>query len=201
MFLLHPTLFRTGLGIFQCVEVSDNDNRARADLSIKWYSNTHILWSALLGIPNVVIWGIGIPVTALVLLIKYKNKLEQWEVQRYLLMLYQGLNKNRFYWELVNTLRKSLLLSISVFLSTVSLQYRALAATFLMIVFSRLQNKLSPYKLKENNRLESYEILTGSLTIFSSMVFEDEQNSVTAINMIIFILGNLASHILNNTFV
>ena len=115
-------------------------------------------------------------------------------------MLYQGLNKNRFYWELVNTLRKSLLLSISVFLSTVSLQYRALAATFLMIVFSRLQNKLSPYKLKENNRLESYEILTGSMTIFSSMVFEDEQNSVTAINMIIFILGNLASDIFNNTF-
>ena len=35
LYLLHPALVKTGLGIFQCVEVSDNDNRARADLSIK----------------------------------------------------------------------------------------------------------------------------------------------------------------------
>ena len=35
LYLLHPALVRTGLGIFQCVEVSKNDNRARVDLDIK----------------------------------------------------------------------------------------------------------------------------------------------------------------------
>ena len=147
------------------------------------------MWAAFLSVFNVVIWGIGIPVIGLILLIKYKSQLDQWAVQRYLLMLYQGLNKNRFYWEFINTMRKSLLLSISVFMSTVSLYLRILTATLLMIVFFRLQNKLRPYKLMRNNKLEEYEIVTGSLTIFSSMVFEDEQNSITFLNLIIFLSG------------
>ena len=144
----------------------------------------------MIGIPNIVIWGIGIPAIGLILLIKYKSQLDTWAVQKYLLMLYQGLHSNRFYWEFVNTLRKSLLLTISVFMSTISLYYRSLFATILMIIFWRIQKRLQPYKLMTNNKLESFEILTGSMTIFSSMIFEDEENSVNLINLIVFILGN-----------
>ena len=44
LYMLHPALIRTGLSIFQCVEVSENDSRARADLNMKCYSSTHIAW-------------------------------------------------------------------------------------------------------------------------------------------------------------
>ena len=44
LYMLHPALIRTGLSIFQCVEVGENDRRARADLNMKCYSSTHIAW-------------------------------------------------------------------------------------------------------------------------------------------------------------
>ena len=58
----------------------------------------------------VLIWGIGIPVSALITMVKVRKILNTWDVQKYLLMLYQGLKTDKFYWELVNTVRKSLLL-------------------------------------------------------------------------------------------
>ena len=96
-FLLHPTLTRLGLSIFQCVQVGDNDFRVRVDINMKCYSDEHIKWCGLLGTSMVLIWGIGIPVSALVILIKLRKSLDTWEVQKYLLMLYQGLKLDRYY--------------------------------------------------------------------------------------------------------
>ena len=56
------------------------------------------------------VWGIGAPIAALIVLLKYKKSLDTWNVQKYLLVLYQGLKLERFYWELINTTRKTLLL-------------------------------------------------------------------------------------------
>ena len=97
LFLLHPTLTRLGLSIFQCVQVGDNDFRVRVDINMKCYSDEHIKWCGLLGTSMVLIWGIGIPVSALVILIKLRKSLDTWEVQKYLLMLYQGLKLDRYY--------------------------------------------------------------------------------------------------------
>jgi len=68
------------------------------------------------------------PIVALIILIKYRNNLEDSRVKNYLLILYQGLKPKTFYWELVNTLRKFLVLSFNAFLSTYSPNYRILAA-------------------------------------------------------------------------
>ena len=77
---------------------------------MKCYSGEHFKWCAISGIPILLVWGIGAPVLALVILFKYKNSLNTWNVQKYLLVLYQGLKSERFYWELINTTRKTLLL-------------------------------------------------------------------------------------------
>jgi len=80
----------------------------------------------ILGIPMLIIWSFGIPFSAFVLLYKNRNKLEEPEIQKYYLMIYQGLKINRFYWEFVNTTRKIMILAINVFLSLESLFYRLL---------------------------------------------------------------------------
>ena len=110
LFLLHPALTRSGLSIFQCVEVGDSDFRVRVDINMKCYSGEHIKWCGLLGTTMILVWGIGIPVSALITMVKLRKKLDSWDVQKYLLMLYQGLKLDRFYWELINTVRKCLLL-------------------------------------------------------------------------------------------
>jgi len=50
------------------------------------------------------------PGFALYLLFKNIKKEENNAVKSYFLILYQGLNPERFYWEFVNTLRKVMIL-------------------------------------------------------------------------------------------
>ena len=104
-------------------------------------------------------------------------------------MLYQGLNQDRFYWEFINTFRKSLLLSISVFLSASHLFYKVLTATIIMVIIRNLQYKLKPYKLKVNNSLELSEITTGAFTIFASVIFNEDDNNVVIVDRLLFILS------------
>ena len=68
---------------------------------------------------------------------------------------------NRFYWELINTVRKSILLCLPVLFSTSSINYKVLSATLVMIAILKMQNKLEPYIKDDNNDLEFSEIITG----------------------------------------
>lgn len=120
-------------------------------------------------------------------MLKNRKKLDTWEVQRYFLMLYQGLKLKCFYWELINSVRKVLLLSISAFLATYSINYRALFGSIILIVILRIQLKLKPYKADLNNHLELQEIITGAFTIFSTLIFEESEAAV--VNFIIFIIS------------
>lgn len=83
-----------------------------------------------------------------------------------MLMLYQGLKDKVFYWELVNTIRKSLMVAIMVFMSTVPLVYSAITAVLTLVGLIRLQLRLSPYKLDLNNKLEVEAMVAGTATLF-----------------------------------
>ena len=189
LFLLHPALTKSGLSIFQWVSVGDNDLRVKVDINMKCYSRDHLIWSALLGLPTLVIWSAGMPIIALFIMLKYKKLLDTRDIQKYLLVLYQGLKLNRFYWELLNTARKTLLLWLPVFLSTYSLNYKVLSATLIMIIILRVQQRLEPYKSSNNNKLEFNEILTGAFTIFSTMIFQDKIINEPTIDFLIFLTG------------
>jgi hypothetical protein len=66
--------------------------------------------------------------------------------EKYFLFLYLGLKDNVYYWELINTIRKILLLSANAFLTTVSNNYKGLAAVIILIFALRIQQRLLPYK-------------------------------------------------------
>ena len=45
----------------------------------------------------------------------------------------------------------------------------------------RIQEKLKPYNTDQYNKLENLEIMTGTLTIYATLIFEDEENKQTTI--------------------
>ena len=55
-----------------------------------------------------------------------------------------------------------------------------------MILILRIQEKLKPYNTDENNKLENLEILTGTVTIYATLIFEDEENKQTTIQLITY---------------
>lgn len=143
----------------------------RVDLDIECFSGEHLKWCALLGIPIVLIWTIGCPVLVFIILFKNRHSLNEPHMQKYHLMLYQGLKDKVFYWELVNTLRKVLMISINVFMSTIPLVYAAITAVLLLIGLIRLQLSLHPYKLELNNIIEIEAMITGTATLFCGVLF------------------------------
>ena len=107
---LHPVLALESLRLFQCIQIDDNDHRMLLHMEYKCYSAEHMFWATTLGLFIMLTWVFGIPLTVLCLLIKYKNKLDDANIKKYLLMLYQGLRSKVFYWEFVNIFRKVVLL-------------------------------------------------------------------------------------------
>lgn len=73
-------------------------------------------WVYFLGLPMLILYVAGFPFAVLLILVKNRKKLNEPQVLRYFLLLYQGLKHERYYWELVNTFRKFILLFLHVFI-------------------------------------------------------------------------------------
>jgi hypothetical protein len=141
----------------------------------------------MIALPMLIIWGFGIPLAAFGILFRNRKRLDDIEVRKYYLMIYQGFKNDRFYWEFVNTARKVMILSINVFLSTESLFYRVLSIIILLVFFFRLQLRLVPYKYYLNNVLERAEITAGAFTLFGGMLFISEEDEVAVFNVVTFV--------------
>ena len=100
-----------------------------------------------------------------------------------MLILYQGLEQNRFYWEFVNTLRKVLLL-MSLSLSPT---LKVLVAISILIVSARIQIKLKPYRKHQNNEVELLAIVAGVITMLCGFMFSQTE-TVGFINIVFLIL-------------
>ena len=134
------------------------------------------------------VWVFGTFGFALYVLIANRKHLEEGQVKRYFMILYQGLRPEVFYWEFVNTFRKILVLSWNVILSSYDGIYRAMISIVILIVIFRIQIYLKPYKNPKNNEIEMKAILIGALTLFWGAIFITNGANINAINSFIFIL-------------
>jgi hypothetical protein len=183
VFLLHPKLTEQSFSWLRWIEIDDGESRVRADTTIEWFSSEHVSWVLSLSIPILVIWVAACPLAALFLLYKNIKKEQSNKVNQYLLILYQGLKKDKFYWEFVNTLRKVLLLSFLM----LSLSLKILLSSVLLYSTIRLQIHLKPYKDEKNNKIEIYALIAGLITLLSSFIFASE-DSVEIIDLFILIM-------------
>jgi hypothetical protein len=126
IFVFHPRMSFESLSLFQCQEIDDDKSGMRGNLYYEWYSTDHLIWIMVIAMPMILIWVVGIPVLAFVVLFKNRGNLEKWAIQRYMLVIYQGLKPEVFYWEFVNTTRKIMLLGVNVMLASFTPNYRIL---------------------------------------------------------------------------
>ena len=129
---------------------------------------------------------------ALILLARNIKKGENNKIKQYMLILYQGLKPDRYYWEFVNSLRKVLLLMSFSLLITYKPAYRIMVGVIILLLTFRVQVHLNPYKNNEYNNIEILALLSGSLTLLSGLIFtsDEEQNTIlnvlTLISVIVF---------------
>lgn len=142
-------------------------------------------WVGLVALPMLALWVIGLPLLALIILIRNRKNLNKVEVQSYFLILYQGFKDETFYWEFVSALRKFVLLAIHSLLNTFSVNYKVFASVgefsysnilVSLIFFYNIQKIIQPFKNKDNNSLDLQALVMGTVTIFTGTIFGIEND-------------------------
>lgn len=137
----------------------------------------------------IVFWVLGAPFLVLFILVRNRKNLEEPFIKKYFLLLYQGLKPKAFYWEFINTIRKIIMPAFNVFLAAIAGFYRAMIAIMVLVLLFRLQHKIQPYKLQENNLLEMLAIITGMITLFGGILFlDDSEDSVPGLQLFALVI-------------
>jgi hypothetical protein len=77
VFLLHPTITKYSFAMFQCIEIDKKVSVVKIDTEISCFSDEHLKWCILLGVPIIIVWVIGMPMVGLRILIRYRKSLEK----------------------------------------------------------------------------------------------------------------------------
>lgn len=85
-------------------------------MSIKCWGPSHTFWSYTVAAPSIVVWGLGIPFFALILMYRDRFRLEQVTTKEKFGFLYNGYTSLLYYWEIVIMYRKIAMIFISVFI-------------------------------------------------------------------------------------
>jgi hypothetical protein len=85
------------------------------DLEIECWQGDHAMYVLGVGLPALLIWGLGIPIAALILLSQVRNKLHTVESKSKFGFVYNGYKPETYYWEITIIGRKILLICFAVF--------------------------------------------------------------------------------------
>ena len=76
----------------------------------------HAFWSYSVAMPSIIVWGLGIPFFAFVLMFRNRKQLTNIETKEKFGFLYNGYQTQLFYWEIVIMYRKIGMIFIAVFI-------------------------------------------------------------------------------------
>jgi hypothetical protein len=170
LFTIHPNIVQMMFNDYNCKDI-DGDLFVYTDMSIKCWSGPHTFWSYTVAAPSIVVWGLGIPFFALVLMYRDRNRLDQVETKEKFGFLYNGYTQALFFWEIVIMYRKIAMIFISVFIQPQGVISQALLVFLLMIAFLVANLKKKPYLSISLNDLETISLLTSTLSIYCGIFF------------------------------
>lgn len=171
LFYFHTYISRIALSAFSCVPLEAGESWLRVEMSIRCWDQRHSLIALAISLPVVVLWGLGIPALALLLLIKYRKRLQEKEAQTMLGFLCGGYQRRFYYWEVVIVYRKLLITTLYVFLGSVGEAYQALTLILILCASFLLQRKYKPFKQAISNRIELMSITVLLLTAYFGLYF------------------------------
>ena len=89
LFLVHPTITTISFNAFNCQNI-DGKSRLFDDLEILCYKGNHNILSFGVAMPSIIIWGLGIPTIAFVLIYQNRKQLHLIDVKGKFGFLYSG---------------------------------------------------------------------------------------------------------------
>ena len=209
LYLMFPTLVGGAFKIFDCRAVG-NGRYLHADMEESCDSDRYQLMMPLLGVSQLIVYVIGLPALMLWFLLHNKSRLHSDEVQSRYGLFFAGYKDNRFYWEIVLSLRKISIVALGIFGPSLGPIRQSQLALLVLFVFIVLEIVLAPFKEitarhKILARLELSTLFVLFLTMWCGiMIFSsaelDDQGTVEfltvfvvliSVGMMVWLIGQL----------
>ena len=161
IYLLFPTVVKQAFGVFNCYTIGGKPYLL-ADLEESCYQGRHIYYIIFVGVPQVLFYVIGLPLTGLYFLHRNKDRLNVFAVRARYSLFFTGYREDRYFWEIVVVVRKVAVIAISVFCNGIDPELQALLVLFLIMILVAAQYIGSPYKssiIDEHGEEQSLDIL------------------------------------------
>jgi hypothetical protein len=201
MTFIHPDVSRTMLLVFLCVPAYGT-TYLQMNTSVECWADTHAVWVFGVAVPTLLLFVIGFPLATFVALkrARIKDTLHKEEAKQQLTgkdwrsvdrysFIVKGYKPKFWYWELLITGQKLLLMAITVFFAQGGMS-QVVMAVIVMVFFLWLQATFQPYDTAHLNRVATLScicslllLLLGLFTLdrvdeFSSTLAEREAQTV-----------------------
>ena len=175
----YPRLILNAFFLFKCIDLDNSSNTyLESNPEIVCWGEKHMFIVFTVGVPNIIIWGIGTPLVLSLLALNMKrklmmdlsNKFDYWkDILNFLTIDY---NESSYFWESILFLQKLVIVAVSIFTSRFDAVSQGGLMIFAFLSFFLLYEHSSPSKYQIVNvyRVFSYltTISTGAFAILSS---------------------------------
>ena len=152
------------------------------DTDIKCDSGSLTLLSSIAGIPGVLLFLCGIPVSLLIFLLykRRRNQLTEFNVLNTCGFVYENYEDKFVYWEVCILFRKALISAIVVFAYRLGANLQGTVALGVLILALVIHLIASPFKFLSLNILEGCSLIVSIFTFYTGVLFSDANTADNA---------------------
>ena len=178
LYILYPTVARQTFKLLACrggFQDGPTTSYLLYDLSLSCWTGTHMVYTAAIGLPTVILYIIGFPMYTYYILNKNKHRFGDDEIMFRYGVLHAGYRHKVFYWEAMISLRKAALIGVSVFTLTWGVQVQAFIGLFFIIAFMAVTIRSMPYENDHLNNLENWSLGMAFITLYCGLIFYSDK--------------------------
>jgi autonomous glycyl radical cofactor GrcA len=149
LFLLYPTMVKQSLAALACEKIGQNYYLSH-DLQEECYVGRHLHYVVMLCLPQVLVFTVGLPVIATLVLRSNRDRLQDHRVRFRYGILFNGYRSRLYWWELTIAIRKVILILIAgVYGSRLGPDMQVAIALLMVMLFILSHLMLNPYSVED----------------------------------------------------
>jgi len=192
---MFPTLVGGTFKIFDCTRVG-NTLWLHVDLEEPCYSGRHLTIAWLLGGSQLCMYVVGLPLLMLWFLVRNQDRLGELVVKRRYGLYYGGYKEERFYWEIILSIRKISMIGLGVFGTSLGPIRQSILALLILLMCIILEIFGRPFETPTPRHrvlphLELSALIVEWMTMWSGiMIFAsiDAGNEDVSVSLSVFVV-------------
>lgn len=167
---VHPFVLRISLSSFQCTPIKPEQEWLRSEMSSPCWDQKHLAYALAASLPSVLLWGVGLPVLAILLLQRQRRQpAAKWHsLTDYLC---GGFSNRMQLWEVATVLFKALVAGLYVASANTSVPTQSLSLVLVLSLGMLCQYLCAPFKDRTLNQVSLWSLGVTLATAFCGLCF------------------------------